>query len=625
MAASAAENTPVADLKTLLAEVSPFSALPLENRTRMAEAAEITTYQPGDLILDGFHHPATGVYLVMKGKVGIWQEVEAHGHPDDTLRTGGFCGFSAMLTGRTVGPRARALTKATIAFIPRHASSEAFLTSEGAQFITNHLLTLAEKTRQLPGFATTGSLIDQSPTVVDDTVPLVEVARELTQRRQPGVVVRRADGTFGLVTDGSIRRCVLAEGLPVTATAGEALARDVPTVQIGDSAGESLTQILTAKTEAAIVTDKFGDLRGVVGLREFSLSPTTADVALHEQLRLAASREELIQRSRQTPAVLSGLLSQGLAGAQVIRVHSGFGDAIVRRALELCLEEHPDLSMDGFTWLTLGSNGRRETALSSDMESAVVFLDDTDLTTRRRYRALFADVESLLEQAGFAGDDNGVSARRDIMSRTASAWQRATKAWLASPHENQGAIMISLFLDSRAVFGDVAAAAASFDLHQLRSHPATLRLLLGDALSQRPHARRHAPVFRREATFDIKKDALRPLVNLARWLGLAMQSTELSTADRLRAAEESFLLAPGQGTLLAEGFEVLQRVRLRSQIAQVQAGKPPTNTMRMSSMSPFDRSVLAEVVHEIIVAQRRLANVAAWSDTDDWRPSPERS
>ena len=65
----------------------------------------------------------------------------------------------------------------------------------------------------------------------------------------------------------------------------------------------------------------------------------------------------------------------GLASAKVIAVHSTILDTIVRRAINLIFEQHPDLSLDAFTWLSLGSNGRREAVLSSDVDSAVAFVD----------------------------------------------------------------------------------------------------------------------------------------------------------------------------------------------------------------------------------------------------------
>ena len=76
--------------------------------------------------------------------------------------------------------------------------------------------------------------------------------------------------------------------------------------------------------------------------------------------------------------MLGDLLSRGLAAGRVIAVYSGFLDTIIRRAIGLVFARHPELSVDAFTWLSLGSNGRREAVLSSDVDSAVAFDDAVD-------------------------------------------------------------------------------------------------------------------------------------------------------------------------------------------------------------------------------------------------------
>ena len=68
--------------------------------------------------------------------------------------------------------------------------------------------------------------------------------------------------------------------------------------------------------------------------------------------------------------------------------------------------------MDAFTWLSLGSNGRREAVLSSDVDSAVAFDDAVDPADRSSaYRAAFAEVSGVLATAGLSADDHGATAQ----------------------------------------------------------------------------------------------------------------------------------------------------------------------------------------------------------------------
>jgi CBS domain-containing protein len=88
-------------------------------------------------------------------------------------------------------------------------------------------------------------------------------------------------------------------------------------------------------------------------------------------------------------------------------VYSSLIDSVIRRAIELGLAAHPELSPDRFTWLALGSNGRREAVLSSDVDSAVAFADDVGEEEMAAYRELFTTVDLTLAEAGFTAMPTG--------------------------------------------------------------------------------------------------------------------------------------------------------------------------------------------------------------------------
>ena len=68
-------------------------------------------------------------------------------------------------------------------------------------------------------------------------------------------------------------------------------------------------------------------------------------------------------------------------------------------------------------------------------------------------------------------------------------------------------------------------------------HPNALRLQLLNALSDRVRTRSLRDVLsRRGGTFDLKSHAVTPIVNLARWGGLAGDVASASTPARLSAA-----------------------------------------------------------------------------------------
>jgi CBS domain-containing protein len=610
-------------LDRVLAETPPFDALSAAERATMAQAATVRCFPPGALILDAFMQVSVEVFVVLTGGVDLWHDADALGDDaDQHLGPGGVFGFSAMLTERSLGPRVVAVDEVRVAAIPEAAVEPAFASRQGARFLAAQAAA-ARSRAGLSSYSLVDEIIETHPLEVDADDAVGEVAAAMTRRGTGYAVVPLEDGRFGLVTDALLRTRVLVEGRQASAPAREVMDASVPTVPLGASAAEALILMLDRNAEYVMVTDRGGRLRGVITPRDFTISPATAGVSVHEQIRRATTVEELHRRARRVPSMVDDLLSWGLASGKVIAVYSSVLDTIVRRTINLIFARYPDLSLDAFTWLSLGSNGRREAVLSSDIDSAVAFADTCDASDIDRYRAAFAEIQRELAAAGFGGDTHGATASKPAFSRTNAEWRAAAREWMDKPEHNQGAMMTSLLVDGRPIHGDPGLPEVLKVFSDLRRHPGTMRLLLEASLSARPKSRPLLARLGRSDTINLKKHALLPIVNTARWAALAVGSSALSTTERLDAAAGSAMLPDEQAHNLIDVFTVLQRLRLRYQLIQHQRGETPADVISRDWMSPIDRSVVAEAVREIAAVQRRMDNVAAYLPADAWTaPAP---
>jgi len=613
-----------ADLAAFLAEHPPFDSLGPTALETIAQGARVARFADGELILDAFRNPSVEVFVVLEGHVHLWNEGDRRAEgPDEVVAPGGVFGFSAMLTERSIGPRAVAAGEVVAARIPAALAAPVFASRRGAGFLAEIMSSARSRVPAAPTYSLVDDLIVRPPIVVDPTTPVMEVARRMTAEGQPYAVVQLEPGRFGLVTDSVLRTRVLVEGQPPSSPAHSVMDTSVPTTLLGDSAAEALLLLLDRDAEYLVVTDRAGQLRGIVCPRDFAISPTTAGVSLHEQLRRATSVEDLACHAAGIPAMLGDLLSRGLASNRVIAVYSAVVDTLVRRAIGFVFARHPELSVDAFTWLSLGSNGRREAVLSSDVDSAAAFDGSVPDAEIARYRSAFSEVYQVLARAGLSGDEHGATARHPLFARTNAAWRAAGEEWLASPVEHNGAMMTSLLVDGRPIHGDPGLPAVARVFGDLRRHPGTMRLLLQESLSKRAKLRPMRHILARQPdTFDIKRHALLPVVNIARWAALSVGSAALPTTERLRAASGSAMLPDEHANTLIEVFGVLQRLRLRYQLMQHRAGDRPSDLITMGRMSSIDRSVIAQAVREISSIQRRMDNISQFVPAEAWA-SPE--
>lgn len=611
-----------AALKDFLAGHPPFDSLDKYGLTTLAEAARLETFSPGAVVVDAFAEPTVEVFVVVEGRVGLWNAAdELAGPVQERLGPGGLFCFGAMLTGQPVGPRAVALRPTTVARLPEAAVLPAFTSRGGTRFLAREMAA-AFRERTSPTYPTVSDLVRTRPLVVAGSAPVREVARAMSERDVGCCVVTLADGRPGLLTDRLLREVVLVPGLSMDTPVGDVADPDPVLVAPDDSVTEAVVALLDREADYLLVTDRTGTVRGVVCPLDVVVATGTAGTGLQEQLRRAPDPDALAATGRRLPALLAELVRGGLGSARVVAVYSALVDACLRRAIELVLAGHPELPPDGFTWLSIGSNGRREAVLSSDVDSAVSFDDGLSPDTVQGYRRAFVEVHALLARAGLGHDQHGAAAYRPEFSRTKSEWRAAAQGWLDNPVVNQGAMMTSLLVDARPVWGDTGLPAVARVFNDLRAHPLTMQLLLKESLAYRARMRSVRDLLaRRPETFDIKAHALLPITNIARWGALSAGTAVLPTPERLRESGTSEMLPAAQAATLAEVFEVLQGVRLEAQLDQVGRGEPASDVLRLEHLSPLDRSVLASAVREIAAVQRRMDNLAAWLPAEEWAVS----
>ncbi|WP_234974287.1 putative nucleotidyltransferase substrate binding domain-containing protein [Williamsia sterculiae] len=606
-------------MAVLLADHPPFDALSERELDRLLARAEVVDVPSGAEIFNGFTTPADDLRVVLSGQVELWNtQGYAPEGPDETLGPGGVFGYSSLLTGSMNGPLAIAVGPVRICRIPGGTARSLFSAPSGAEFLAKQLAVPRRRSPSNAGHGTVDELIHSAPVVGDSAMTVQQAASMMTDRKQDHVVIPAGDGTFGVLTDADIRSRVVAAGRDPFTPAREVMTHPAVTVYQRTPASEALTEILEHGLSCVPVLDPAGQLRGVVGPSDFIAAPAGPSMSLRRLVDRARTVEDLKQQARRMPYLVDDLVRRGQPSYEVTTVLSLVNDAVVRRALELVLDRHPELDGSELTWLSLGSNARREPVLSSDIDSAVSFDDSVDDDRIALYRGAFRQVDDVLRGCGLAIDVNGAIASMPLFARTHSQWRAAAQQWLNAPLDDKGMIFTSLLLDGRPIWGDRGLTAVGEVFSDLRSHSGTLRLLLAETLTSKARLRSMRDVLaRRGGTFDIKAHALAPLVNIARWAALSVESTELDTRSRLMAGAGSPMLTEDNATTLVEVFDVLQKLRITYQVAQHERGEKPTDVLSMRRLSPLDRSLVAQAVREIAGVQRRMANLSQYAPVGD--------
>jgi CBS domain-containing protein len=362
----------------------------------------------------------------------------------------------------------------------------------------------------------------------------------------------------------------------------------VPASAVGEVVGPQSEQgQLGAQRQRPLVLRRaIGDAQDFDQLRDVSRGLRKAAVALHD--------------ARVGPAEASTVIST-------------LTDSLTRRAIELSISElgPPPCPL---SWVALGSYGRREPALGSDVDSALAWDGDEDDEEAKSYMLLLGSrVCCALARCGLTADERGASAGGDLFVRPTSEWRRLIRESISDPEKDKGLIVISLFLDGRILHHGGGASALRNEFEAAAEKRGLLRLMLRLALGNKPSiGRLRGFVVERSGEhrgrLDIKHGGLLPVTSIARYASLAAGAiAAASTSERLSAADAAGTLDGDSARSLGEAFEIFQSLRLRHQVDQIQRGIEPDDYLDARALEPARRRRLRDALREVRAVQNKLA------------------
>ena len=609
--------TAAPEVTSFLHEHPPFDALDAGELDRVAAAAEVELHRAGATIFSQGAEPVEHLRVVRNGAV----EIVFDGHVLDLLGEGECFGHASMLSGLPTGFEARAGEDTVCYRIPAEVAQEPLSRPAGLRFVARSLLEPwaegAGATSTEPGLEPplqpVGALIHSEPVVCRPDTAIRHAAEMMTAAHSTSAVVDLGDGSLGILTDRDLRTRVVVSGLSVDTAVSAAMSAPAYTCSPDRLGSDVLLDMLDRGFRHFPVVSATGDILGVVEEIDLVAAQSRSPFFLRWRIAHAQSVDELIDAARELRPMVIALHDARVAPVNVAAVYSVVVDALTRRLLDLAADASPDLGVD-FAWLALGSQARREALPSSDMDSAIAWFGARGSDEiQPRVHAIGESVVEQLSACGLRADEHGATASDLRFVRSLDSWQRAVRSWIADPTQEKAVVLVSVLVDSRPVWGIHTGTAVADSFRLAPSNPALLRLLARFALSHRPPT----GFFRglvvestgeHRGRLDLKQGGVIPIVDLARWAGIAAGVTSASTSERLRAAAAAGTLPDAQARTLEDALALITTLRLEHQVDQLRAGEEPDDYVNPAGLSGLTRSYLREAFRAVASIQKHVAN-----------------
>ncbi len=611
--ASATDTAAVADF---LRAHPPFDGLERSDVERMAAAAEIERIAAGATIFAPGRKPVEHLRVIRSGAV----ELISDGRVLDLLGEGELFGHASMLSGLPVGFEARAAEDTVCIRIAVETAERVLSAPAGLRYVARSLLepptdlhVVARQPARNLADQPVAALVSGEPVVCGPQTPIRAAAQRMSDARASAVVVDLGRDGLGIMTDRDLRTRVVAAGVSVDAPVSSVMSAPAYTCPPDRPAGDVLLEMFERGIRHFPVVSSMGTVLGVVGAGDLLVARTRSSFYLRQRIAIARSPSELVVVAGELQPMVLALHDARVGAANVMSVYSSAVNALTRRMIELELARLGGPAPP-FAWLALGSLARREALPSSDVDSAIVWFGEEDL--REPLLAVSRAVVDGLARCGLRADEHGASASDPLFVRSRESWQRLVRSWIDEPGAEKALILTSVLVDSRPIWGVHKGTPVSDGFRLAPRSPALLRLLARFALSHRPptgffrglvveHSGEH------RGRLDLKHGGVIPIVDLARWAGMAAGVTSASTTERLRAAAEAGTLSPGDVHTLEDAFALMGDLRAEHQVAQVRLGSPPDDHLDPHDLSPLMRTQLREAFRAIAAVQGRLAGELA--------------
>ena len=600
------------DIADFLGSFPPFDAVGADDLARIAAVTETEVIPRGKTIFSQGAGPVEYLWVVRSGSVEIIHD----GRVLDLLGPGELFGHASMISGLPTGFEARAAEDTVCYRIPADVMHPLLARPDVLRFVARSIVDRAVTTTPAghsgadPVQSRVATLIRTPPLVCQGSEPIREAAKRMTDQGASAVLVPHGH-SFGIVTDRDLRSRVIAAGLSPDAPVSAIMTEPAYTVTADRLGGDVLLDMLERNVHHIPVLSAAGEVLGVVDDGDLVAAEGRKPLLLRRAIALADSPAELTAVAAGLTPMIIALHDARVAAEHVTAVRSVVLDALTRRLVELAVRDAGDPPVP-FTWFALGSLARREAVPSSDVDSALAW--EGESTEAAGYLGRVAQaVDEGLRACGMSPDAHGASAANPLFARSLASWHRAARSLSEDPTQEKALILVSVITDSRPVWSARGSVADSLWETQPGhpSNPYLLRLLARFALSFRPPTGflrdfvvEHSG--ERRGQLDIKHGGLIPIVDLARWAGMAAGIASASTLERLRAAEAAGTMESPEARTLMEAFGFIFSLRLDHQVEQLRRGQAPDDFIDPKTLNPLARSYLREAFRAVASVQANL-------------------
>ncbi|MEW7289026.1 DUF294 nucleotidyltransferase-like domain-containing protein [Aquimarina sp. 2304DJ70-9] len=611
------KNTIAERIQDFLKQFPPFDILKKEELLSISKQIRVLYVEKGDYIFRQDKPCHDEFYIVREGAVGLYRNFDNDQSLVDVCDAGDLFGLRIMIIKKNYRMSAVADEESIVyaisakvfePFIEENKEVNRFLLSTFAAHARNYF-TETEKGNRIDNTISIEAAKDLSalrsityrkkPITCSLENSVQDIAKKMTKKKGSySVVINEDKQPVGIITDSDLRAKVATGMFSLTSLVTEIMTSPVVTYSKKLTVAEAQIALIKHDISHLCITKdgtRNSKLIGILSDHDLLVSFGNNPSVLIKETKRIKKLQKLRYIRKQVEKLLKTYLEQDIPTAHILNIISEINDALVVRIIELSLKEMSTPPPVAFSFLVLGSQGRREQVLLTDQDNAIVFEDvaEEDYKATQFYFLELANrITKGLHTIGFEYCPAEMMASNPKWCMSITKWESQFKDWMTIPTE-EGTLLSSIFFDFQHIYGNsIMTDRLSEVVFEGVNKSNRFLSLLGVSALQKPSPLGFFKQFLVEQngehkdTFDIKSRAMMVLIDAARILTLYHNLKGVNnTLQRYKKLAE---LEPKNAAIFescAKAFRVLIKFRTRQGLLHKDSGR----FIKLNTLSKKDK------------------------------------
>ncbi|UMZ73764.1 DUF294 nucleotidyltransferase-like domain-containing protein [Natranaerofaba carboxydovora] len=437
------------------------------------------------------------------------------------------------------------------------------------------------------------------------------------------IVLDNNNKLYGIITEKDLVQNVIANEISPKYNKAEGICHEnVITLPPDEYMYKALVLMVKYRLKHMVITDPNNEPIGILSLRDLIKSKKLGAIYISNKIDKAKAFDDLLHSKNDIDFLMIELVKERTSTRITCEIINEYYDQLNRKIIKLAEDEmiqegHGEPPVN-YSFITMGSNGRREQLMITDMDNGIIYADpikQNEQEVKDYFLKLGEKIIFGLIKCGFNECHDNVMANNPKWCRSFKSWRALVKSWTDSPNEKNTKSM-SIFLDFRHLYGDKKYydLLKNFVLRQFRESTVAHHYIVKNAMTTRPiistFRRIKAKKDREYGRYiDLKESACVQIVDSIKVFALREGIIETNTHERLSQLEEKNVFNKDQAKFIQAAYETFMMYRLKENVEKKERREVPNNYLSLKDLSVWETNNLKDSLSTV----DKLLNLATKS------------